>query len=988
MGRRILTMPLLTLLVCLGLQALPGEAWAQTGKLAGTVTEADTGTPIPGTTVVLEGTTRGTVTDAEGRYVIVGLQPGTYDVRFSFVGFTTRLVDGVRVTSDRTTTLDAQLSTEVIEGAELIVEAERPVVDPNQTTSRALVTGEEISRLPATTLQDVVGRTANNYNGFLRGSRRFEAKTIIEGIDISDAFYQLSPTPSNFYGGLIYNNTNRADETNASIFTINPDVVSEVTVNTGATDASYSTGSGGVVAVSLAEGRGPLRGSFSARIAPQINTPGPDSLAFYPSDEVAAYFALRDALRSDPATQAKGQLFTFDEGKYAAGDDPEVDLRFSLGGSITDKWNFLLSGQWFQTNGFAPNSFNKRLGGTLKTAYNVSANSKLTALAIIEDQGLWGNWNNRSYHDYWRYYLEGVAQDDGGSFLGSLKWTQILSPESYFNVQLYRTYKRNRYGYVDDDGNGFTDVGEDGDFLDFTDPAVIDKYIGPGEEGKMFSTNISNAFADITGITAPDGTRLRAGQPQPYSEDVKSYMNGLKFDYANQINFNHFIQAGLEARLREFDYHQVYGIDQDGSKLNGLAEPFVLSDFSRKPWEFALYASDRMEYGGLIVNLGLRVEFVNRDTEEIADFFYPFLRDSVSVNGQTLYRNVFNRGDDVATDVFFNPRIGVSHPIGTRAAMYFSYARNQQLVPYTQLYEWYDGNNSNNPFFVYQDPAQEPITSNNYELGIQWEFTEGWGADVNAYMRSIENYGTAVFEATNRVPTGQESLVGSPHRFATSFGYADSRGIELVVRRAPLALADDFTLGLTASYTYATVESARNAEGTVGFADNDPDNPITQLPFNDAEDLDHFPQNIRGGASTLAGGYDRRHRGVLRSVASLPLDFSVGLTGSMESGFLYEKQIEVDERDRELLTGPTNFQIDLRLEKRFMFTPRFGADLYVDVTNLFNRHNVIAYNDNPQSSELLLFERNGNPGSRLVQRDGSTLYGPARNVYFGARVRF
>ncbi|HMB91004.1 MAG TPA: TonB-dependent receptor, partial [Rhodothermales bacterium] len=799
--RRTSTIIILTfLLVCLGMEALPRQAWAQTGKLSGRVID-EQGASIPGATVLVTETQQGAATDSQGRYSIIGISPGTYTIRVSFVGFTTKLIEGVLVTSDRTQNLDVTLTEEVVQGGEVVVEAVRPVVDPNQTSSRALVTGEEISRLPVTTLQDVIARTSNAYDGFIRGSRRFEAKTILEGIDVSDSFYGLAQNASN--QGATYDNTNRADETNASIFSINPDAVSEVTVNTGATDARYATGSGGVVAISLAERRGPIKGTFSARFAPTINVPGPDSLAFYPSEEVGEYFALRDQLKSDPGTQSKAALFNWSEDKYAFSDDPEADVRFSLGGSITDRWTFLASGQWFQTNGYQPNQFSKRLGGSLKTSYTLSDKTRLSAVAIVEDQGLWGNWNNRSYSDYWRYYLEGLSQNDGGSYLGSLKWTQVMSGSSYFSVQAYRTYQRSRYGYVDDDGNGFTDQGEDGDFIDFTDPANIDKYIGAGEEGKMFARNISNGFADITGITLPGGSRLRAGQPVPYSEDASNTLNGLKFDYSNQINFNHFLQTGVEVKVREFDYQQVYGIDTPGAKLNGDEEPFVPSNWNRTPWEVALYASDRMEYAGLVVNLGLRVEFANRDAEEIVDYFYPFRQDSVTVGGTTLQRQPFNRGDDVPTDVFLNPRIGVSHPIGSNAAMYFSYARNQQLVPFAQLYEWYDGNNSNNSFFSYQNPSQDPITSNNYELGIQWEFAEGWGTDINAYMRSIDNYGSINFEATNRVPEGAESLVGSPHRFRTSFGYADSRGIELILRRQAVELAQDLSLGLTASYTFS-----------------------------------------------------------------------------------------------------------------------------------------------------------------------------------------
>src|SRR5690606_7618965 len=103
-----------------------------------------------------------------------------------------KIVEGFRVVSDRTQTLDQTLSEQVVAGAEVLVQAIRPVVDANQTTSRALVTGEEISRLPVGNLQDVIAKTSNSYNGFVRGSRRFETKTILEGIDITDSYSQIN----------------------------------------------------------------------------------------------------------------------------------------------------------------------------------------------------------------------------------------------------------------------------------------------------------------------------------------------------------------------------------------------------------------------------------------------------------------------------------------------------------------------------------------------------------------------------------------------------------------------------------------------------------------------------------------------------------------------------------------------------------------------------------------------------------------------------
>jgi outer membrane receptor protein involved in Fe transport len=986
--RRLSTTTFEVLVVVLLLQALPGIAWAQSGKLSGRVTEVDTGEPIPGATVVLQGTNQGTATDPEGRYFLIGLDPGTYAVRVSFVGYTPVVVEDVRVTSDRTTTLNVQLSTGVVEADEVVVEATRPVVDANQTTSRSLVTGEEIQRLPVTDLQDVISRTANSYEGFVRGSRRFETKTIVEGIDVSDAYYALSQGSS--YGGSTYNSTNRTDETNPSIFTLNPEGVEEVTVNSGAAPARYSSASGGVVTVSLAELRGPITGSVSARYAPQINVPGPDSLEFYGDgqaylDELAQ---LQEAAAGgDEAAADKAALYTWTPDKYAYADDPEVDIRATLGGSITDRWSFFLAGQWFQTNGYLPNYFRKRISGQLKTSFDLSSSTRVSLVGLYEDRGLWGNWNNRDYQEFWRFYLEGVAQNDGGSYLGSIKLTQILSEQSFLDVQLYRTYSRNRYGYPDDNGNGYTELGEDGDFIDFADPAAIDQYIGiASERSPMFYERISDPFSD-SGVFLPDGRRYKLANPVVYGEDARLATNGVKVDYSNQITFNHFIQTGVEVKLRDFDYQEFYGVDGLGFTLNAEDEPYIPRSYQRKPWEFSVYASDRMEYGGLIVNLGARLDFVNRDTERIVDHFYPFVRDTINVAGRPLARNFFNRGEDVGVDVFFNPSIGVSHPIGSRAAMYFSYARSQQLVPYNTLYSNYDGNHSTSRFFTYQDPAQDKITSNNYELGVQWEFAEGWGVDVNAYMRSIDNYGSAGFNATNRTPEGAPSLTGlTIHTYRTSFGYADVRGVELVLRRQPLALAQDFRLGVTASYTFSSVERAYlTGDNQSDFRDIDVED--NQIPFDNANDFQNFPQNVRGGNSIIEAGFDRTHRGVLRAVAALPLDFSLGLSSTIESGFLYPRAIGGDQRDRELLTGPTNYQIDLRLEKRFNLSARSGFDLYFDVTNLTNRNNVIAYDTNDFSGPAR-FQETGVPGSRLILNDGSPIYGPARNIYFGGRVRF
>lgn len=981
------------------IQAVPEAAHAQSGKISGIVTDAETGESLPGVNVVIDGTQRGTATTPDGRYTIIGITPGTYSVRFTLIGYGTKVVSGVRISSGLTRTVDVELTEEVLEGDEVVVEAVRPVVEADQTASRTIFTGEEIEQLPVSDLKEVVSNTAKSYEGFVRGSRRFSTKTVVEGIDLSDEWARASSINENTRPG--YGSTIRVGEVNnSSLINLNASGVEEVSVNTGATAASAPSGSGGVVSATLKDGRGPLGGTFSMRLAPSINTPGPDSLAIYPEGEVQAYFDERQQIL-DSGDQLKAGLYTWSQDKYDLGEAPEVTADLSLGGSITDDLRFFATGQLFQTEGYLPNQFRRRVNGQLKTSYDLSTNTELTFIGLLEDRGLWGGWNNRNYSELWRYYLEGTSQDDGGSYVTSLQLRHMLTDNSFITVQAYRKFARTRYGYPDDDGNGFVDVGEDGDFINFLKTENIAKYNwikqGSPEEKMFYGGPFPPGRSDQ--VLNPRGEPIRAAGPMPYFEDALRVTHAVKVDYTHQVTPNHLITAGAVAEFLRFDYQEarseLYEFDYTLNNTNDVnddgvldVEPFAPSVWERSPTEVSLYLSDQIEYGDLIVDLGLRTDIVNRDVRQINDYFYPFRRDTVTVDGRLVARNFFDRGEKIPLDVFWNPRIGVSHPIGEKAAVYFSYARSEELVPYSTLYDFYDGNHTANQFLVYQDPAQDPLVSNNYELGVQWEFVEGWGLDVNAYARSIDNYDRVRLRASNRVPEGAPSLRGfGRHVYETSGGYADIRGLELQMRRRPLQISQNFTFGMTASYTFSTVETTRFASNQDRFNADDAQIEDNQLPFDNVNDFRHFPQGVRGGSSVISNGFNRRHRALLRAVSTLPFEVNLGLDARLESGFLFPKVVDADPRDRELLAAPSNFRLDFRLGREFLLPGDVGISLFLDVTNLTNRNNIVAYNNRaPDGTQRLQEEQN--PGERLILVDGSPIYGPARNVYLGTKLRF
>ncbi len=89
------------------LLAMPALAFAQnSGKLAGRIVDSDTGDGLPGATVVIEGTSFGTATDLDGNYFIIGVPVGTYNVLASFVGFQTRKVEDVQISTGYTREID------------------------------------------------------------------------------------------------------------------------------------------------------------------------------------------------------------------------------------------------------------------------------------------------------------------------------------------------------------------------------------------------------------------------------------------------------------------------------------------------------------------------------------------------------------------------------------------------------------------------------------------------------------------------------------------------------------------------------------------------------------------------------------------------------------------------------------------------------------------------------------------------------------------
>jgi hypothetical protein len=146
MVRRLFSSVALSVLSVLALHAQVG-----TGSLKGKITDKKSSEPLPFVNVVIEN--RGTqvsggATDFDGNYFIKPIDPGTYDVIVSYVGYQPYKQTGVVVSSNKITFLDIALNA----GVELkefeVVQYTVPLIDRDGGASGGTVTREDIARMP------------------------------------------------------------------------------------------------------------------------------------------------------------------------------------------------------------------------------------------------------------------------------------------------------------------------------------------------------------------------------------------------------------------------------------------------------------------------------------------------------------------------------------------------------------------------------------------------------------------------------------------------------------------------------------------------------------------------------------------------------------------------------------------------------------------------------------------------------------------------
>lgn len=717
-------------------------ALTQTGKLAGTVTDATTREPLPSVNIVLVGTTMGGSTNIDGQYTVLNVPPGRYEVQARLVGYATVIQKNVQINLDRTTTIDFVMTDATIEVNQVVVVATRPPVVKDQTATSTTMDFTQIEAAPIEGLRGAM----DLYAGFqksasgeysVRGSGAYELNFQINGIT---QVTSNTSAPGDF----------GADKANNSWkYDVNPLGVQQMELITGGFSAEYGNAQAGVVKVALKEGAPKLVADFRVEYRPagqyhwgsylydhsnyEWQKWGPLEYWMANRESIARELGLDYRYASiratDPAryNQLVDQEIAWAHDVWVKNHEPGdgnvlgvYDYRkyayqrylFSLGGPLGSDPNllkFFFSGEYKRNPTRLPSPEKTQLlqNYILSVTYNPIPNNKIKLMGSFQDYtgGLWDGSDDIRWsglhgsppNESRKYDINFDATRNEQTLTQSINWVHTFNASSYLDVTLAHQLERYELPY---------------------------KYL-PG---------YSQAVDRLDSLNDPSGTVLRNGTwwesayftslervSTNWYQDSRTHTFNLKADYANQVTQSNFLKAGVNVQYFDMVNNGVYGSYQANSFVarNGFAEYYRAF-----PFDVAAYLQDKMEYAGMVANIGIRAEAYNFRSRYPADRFsylYP------GTDGPSIIGNPATQTPD--TKLIVLPRIGVSFPIGVSTALRIQYGHFASMPTFSQGLSnmtWRGWNGLGNPNL-------DPKKTINYEFGVQQAFGEKYRADVVLY---------------------------------------------------------------------------------------------------------------------------------------------------------------------------------------------------------------------------------------------------------------
>jgi len=873
----------------------------QTGKIAGRVTDSGSGEPLVGCNVLISGTSSGAATDANGEYFIINLDPGSYDVEFSMIGYASYTSEGVSVNIDVTTPVDAALTTEAVELAGVSVTAEKPPIENTLTSSKQIVSGDMMAGMAITDVNDVVktlpGVTEFGGELHIRGGRSGEEMYLVDGASVTNAVF----------GG--------------NVIPVNPSMVGELQLITGTFNAEYGQAMSGLFNTVLRVPTPGFHASLGFRTSLHQDHFTADKGDFQGKNVYAEaeIMSVVDAT-GNYTTAVEGTDYT--KGGYG---ERKTMMDFSAGFGA-DPFGAYFSLRTLDDPGRLPGIAEDLMSMQAKVNYQLGGNLKLSAETMIISRN---SFYDPTYDaermdagmDVWQWVmaLDQYPRTEENTTQFGITANYVMSSSTNINVRLDMMMSTQEDGAKSSDGK----------FVDFvnnkqvTANSMYNGAEGPNHTKVMEHGAAANAWYSLENV---------------YGHYFKSEATTTTIGVhaTNQYNNRHLLKAGFDYRMYNIDRagHDVwYGRTLGFTEENPRLQQNSFGD--AKPTEIAAYVQDLMEFNDMILNFGLRFDGFNAGSDK---GYWATDTDDMAAD-PTL--NPFDPSKRKATEMKtqISPRLGVSFPLGDDMAFRYSYgsffARPHLYRLLNNHMAQMDGGTESG-FFIYLGNANlDPKKTSKYEMGLQYSVSDNLKLDVAGYYKDISNL--AASQEVYAVPyqddgTGHDNEAGwgtddtfeaAHYSFMVSDHYGNIRGLEMSLSQAGRS-------GLTgrASYTYSI------ARGTASEARNAGNGSLTQETGNVAADimtmttLDwHRPHMLNGFVD-----YHMDVGGMIEK-AGLNMTFNIqsGLPVSARSGV---GSTNLSER------APATTDINLKLDATLALGS-VNPTVYLLVENALNIQNVV-----------------------------------------------
>ncbi|MFC1475273.1 TonB-dependent receptor domain-containing protein [Candidatus Zixiibacteriota bacterium] len=167
------------------------------GKITGLIVDAQTKEPLIGTNVSIVKSFSGAISNTDGVFTIKKLKKGKYTLRFSHVGYETKIVDKIEVTAGSEISLNVELVEKAISLKSITVTPGRFTIMGTKPSTQQTLTSHDIQTRPQFSedlfraVQRLPGLTSNDFTAKfnVRGGSYDEVYTTIDGLQIYEPFH-------------------------------------------------------------------------------------------------------------------------------------------------------------------------------------------------------------------------------------------------------------------------------------------------------------------------------------------------------------------------------------------------------------------------------------------------------------------------------------------------------------------------------------------------------------------------------------------------------------------------------------------------------------------------------------------------------------------------------------------------------------------------------------------------------------------------------